>query len=512
MKNKIRMFEVVGGPVIPCAESDADNAAAVGAGPDAADVTSAIAGQMNALRDELKGVVATAVADANALALASTPGGANVPPSSAAGATPGSAALAGMPESVREELAQIKAMLYSSPLRPLGGEGDGAGGAAGATTTTTPATGAGRSREGGGNGNNNNTNNVHWRVQDGDEDDDEDAAAMGENGGGGRGGAAAAHRTHTHASSQRYIGGIVAGVAGVDDDDNDDVVIPPRPNNRAALSTSDGGGAMCGGGLGGGSPMPQPQSTPSTPAPADPPHPQSYMEVLEMLEKGQTPPGIRDIDDKPPDPNAALPPSQLSRKLKPWEREQQSANLQQPQQQQQQPKHQQQPQQPPPHQAPASKPWQRGQQAYYGDGSPIRPSASDSPPHGFSPSGFSPTAPAADLSSARYGFTSAGYGGGGSGGGVGDGVDASSAGLNKGKGVAAADDAGGSGSGSGSGGGGGGGWRPPSVPTMSSEASAVLMGRHNMGIPGTNGGGGRGEWSSSTPPVQPAGGGSGDGD
>ena len=28
-------------------------------------------------------------------------------------------------------------------------------------------------------------------------------------------------------------------------------------------------------------------------APTPPPHPASYMEVLEMLEKGQTPPGIR---------------------------------------------------------------------------------------------------------------------------------------------------------------------------------------------------------------------------
>jgi|TARA_B110000977_G_scaffold76771_1_gene103595 hypothetical protein len=54
----------------------------------------------------------------------------------------------------------------------------------------------------------------------------------------------------------------------------------------------------------------------------DPPHPASYRQVLAMLDKGMTPPVIRDIDDKPPDPRAALPESVVSVKKKPWEKDQ----------------------------------------------------------------------------------------------------------------------------------------------------------------------------------------------
>ena len=44
-------------------------------------------------------------------------------------------------------------------------------------------------------------------------------------------------------------------------------------------------------------------------------------QVLEMLEKGETPPGIRgDIVDTPPDPAAPPPPARLTPRLKPWER------------------------------------------------------------------------------------------------------------------------------------------------------------------------------------------------
>lgn len=50
-------------------------------------------------------------------------------------------------------------------------------------------------------------------------------------------------------------------------------------------------------------------------------HPASYMEVLEMLERGETPPGIRDdIDDKPPNPDQPPPPSRMKPKPKPWEK------------------------------------------------------------------------------------------------------------------------------------------------------------------------------------------------
>ncbi|PSC69773.1 Peroxisomal membrane PEX14 [Micractinium conductrix] len=61
--------------------------------------------------------------------------------------------------------------------------------------------------------------------------------------------------------------------------------------------------------------------SPGAETPVPPPHPASYMQVLEMLEKGQTPPGIRtDIDDKPPNPNASPPPSKMKPRPKPWER------------------------------------------------------------------------------------------------------------------------------------------------------------------------------------------------
>jgi hypothetical protein len=61
-------------------------------------------------------------------------------------------------------------------------------------------------------------------------------------------------------------------------------------------------------------------SSPPT-TPTDPPHPASYKDVLDMLDKGLTPPGIRDIDDKPPDPSAALPEATAEVKKKPWENE-----------------------------------------------------------------------------------------------------------------------------------------------------------------------------------------------
>lgn len=54
---------------------------------------------------------------------------------------------------------------------------------------------------------------------------------------------------------------------------------------------------------------------------AGPAHPASYMEVLEMLEKGETPPGIRtDIDDKAPNPEQAVPTPRMPVPRKPWER------------------------------------------------------------------------------------------------------------------------------------------------------------------------------------------------
>ena len=55
--------------------------------------------------------------------------------------------------------------------------------------------------------------------------------------------------------------------------------------------------------------------------------PASYMEVLEMLERGETPPGIRDdIDDSPPDPTHPPPPSRMKPLPKPWEQRVENSN------------------------------------------------------------------------------------------------------------------------------------------------------------------------------------------
>ncbi|KAK3236718.1 hypothetical protein CYMTET_53158 [Cymbomonas tetramitiformis] len=69
------------------------------------------------------------------------------------------------------------------------------------------------------------------------------------------------------------------------------------------------------------SPVAEAKPAPGSSVGPPPPHPQSYNEVLEMLQKGETPPGIRDINDKPPNPNQEIPEPQLKRKPKPWERD-----------------------------------------------------------------------------------------------------------------------------------------------------------------------------------------------
>lgn len=209
----------------------ADAAVAVGSSPAA--IASALDGIKRELRDELRGVVAAAVADATASATTTTPNG----------RTPGTESTTTMPESVREELAQIRAMLLASPLRE------------------TPAADAGER----------------------DADTAYDA----------------------------------------------DVLVPPSETTpRAALASSSGpvkgtnpgGGGVERGGVEQGGAEKRERATP-TPPPGDaPPHPPSYMQVLEMLEKGQTPPGIRDIDDKPPDPDARIPAATMSRRRKPWEK------------------------------------------------------------------------------------------------------------------------------------------------------------------------------------------------
>lgn len=69
-----------------------------------------------------------------------------------------------------------------------------------------------------------------------------------------------------------------------------------------------------------------PAEPPSPPVP----HPQSYADVLGMLDAGLTPPGIRtDIQDKPPNPTQAPSDPKMKPRPKPWERAQQNSKQQQ---------------------------------------------------------------------------------------------------------------------------------------------------------------------------------------
>ncbi|XP_020600295.1 peroxisomal membrane protein PEX14-like isoform X2 [Phalaenopsis equestris] len=67
-----------------------------------------------------------------------------------------------------------------------------------------------------------------------------------------------------------------------------------------------------------------PQSLASTSAePMTAPHPKSYMEIMAMVQKGEIPSNIREIDDSPPNPNQS-PSKPLIAPKKPWEFSQQS--------------------------------------------------------------------------------------------------------------------------------------------------------------------------------------------
>lgn len=57
----------------------------------------------------------------------------------------------------------------------------------------------------------------------------------------------------------------------------------------------------------------------SPPASAEPPHPKSYMEIMSMVQRGERPPNVRDIDDRPPNPNQPISNPSLVPRAKPWE-------------------------------------------------------------------------------------------------------------------------------------------------------------------------------------------------
>ncbi|XP_022921771.1 peroxisomal membrane protein PEX14 isoform X1 [Cucurbita moschata] len=61
-------------------------------------------------------------------------------------------------------------------------------------------------------------------------------------------------------------------------------------------------------------------ATPAIPVePSVAPHPKSYMEIMAMVQRGEKPSNIRDIDDLPPNPNQQPSNPRLAPRAKPWE-------------------------------------------------------------------------------------------------------------------------------------------------------------------------------------------------
>ncbi|KAL2614220.1 hypothetical protein R1flu_025912 [Riccia fluitans] len=61
-------------------------------------------------------------------------------------------------------------------------------------------------------------------------------------------------------------------------------------------------------------------TTSPTSVPTQAPHSQSYMDVIGMLERGEKPPNIREVNDKPPNPNQPPSNPRLQPRPKPWEK------------------------------------------------------------------------------------------------------------------------------------------------------------------------------------------------
>ncbi|KAL4584937.1 hypothetical protein LXL04_009549 [Taraxacum kok-saghyz] len=67
------------------------------------------------------------------------------------------------------------------------------------------------------------------------------------------------------------------------------------------------------------SPPPPPPPAFVEPPSATPSHPKSYMEIMSMIQRGERPPNIRDINDLPPNPDQPVSNPRLAPKPKPWE-------------------------------------------------------------------------------------------------------------------------------------------------------------------------------------------------
>ncbi|KAK4776754.1 hypothetical protein SAY86_005442 [Trapa natans] len=53
--------------------------------------------------------------------------------------------------------------------------------------------------------------------------------------------------------------------------------------------------------------------------PSAAPHPKSYMEIMAMVQRGERPPNVKDIDDSPPYPNQPISNPRINPRVKPWE-------------------------------------------------------------------------------------------------------------------------------------------------------------------------------------------------
>ncbi|BBH03819.1 peroxin 14 [Prunus dulcis] len=63
----------------------------------------------------------------------------------------------------------------------------------------------------------------------------------------------------------------------------------------------------------------QSSSAPASVEPSAAPHPKSYMDIMAMVQRGEKPPNVKDIDDLPPNPNQQLSNPRLAPRAKPWE-------------------------------------------------------------------------------------------------------------------------------------------------------------------------------------------------
>ncbi|EEF52002.1 peroxisomal membrane protein PEX14 [Ricinus communis] len=60
-------------------------------------------------------------------------------------------------------------------------------------------------------------------------------------------------------------------------------------------------------------------SPPTAAEPTVAPHPKSYMEIMAMVQRGERPPNIRDVNDQPPNPNQKISNPNIAPRTKPWE-------------------------------------------------------------------------------------------------------------------------------------------------------------------------------------------------